>query len=76
LLLITERACRGPAINELVFPNLYSESLTLVHAGYWSSTPNSENPDWAYLVNFHDGEVNRGGQKVDLYGMRLVRDPL
>ena len=63
---IVELSCIRPAINEVVFP------ATPSNKGYWSSSPNANYSNGAWIVNFGYG----GGHldaKNDFLHARLVR---
>jgi hypothetical protein len=62
---IVEGACFDPAINLSIFPSTEAK-------GYWSSTPNNFNPDFAWAVNFINGD-HVSTSRTNLFGVRLVR---
>ncbi|MGK0248135.1 MAG: hypothetical protein ACI910_000863 [Oleispira sp.] len=62
---IVEQACYLPAINDIIFSNTQSEY-------YWSSSPYTGNPGYAWVVNFYRGHVSISNKSDGEY-VRLVR---
>lgn len=62
---LVEKACSRPAIDPQVFPGTAA-------AVYWSSTADTTNVDYAWLVHFHDGHGAKG-HKYRAGHVRLVR---
>ncbi len=62
---IVERQCYSPAINLSVFPNTPA-SL------FWSASPNANNSNLAWVVNFSHGNSSSSYRSNDLQ-VRLVR---
>lgn len=62
---LVEKACSNPAIDPGLFPD--------TPAGiFWSSTPDGENPDYAWYVHFRDGHGMKAHKDRGAY-VRLVR---
>jgi Protein of unknown function (DUF1566). len=62
---IVEAACWEPAINLALFPATEAK-------GYWSSSPNNFIEDFAWAVNFTNGD-HVSTARTNLFGVRLVR---
>jgi len=64
---IVELSCFNPAINEAVFPDIYS-------GGYWSSSQNAGFGKNAWIVKFNYGRVQTSTKIFSIsYSVRLVR---
>jgi len=63
------RRCQDPAINQEVFPNPPAWF-------FWTSTAFSDNPDYAWQVDFKTGEINAHLKSSISYNVRLVRGSL
>jgi hypothetical protein len=62
---LTERSCVRPAINELFFPNTYSDT-------YWTSTPSVVDPQRAWVIAFFNSSNSLKDKHLFVF-MRLVR---
>ena len=62
---LVERRCYDPAINERYFPNTPS-------SWFWSSSPSADNSNYAWSVNFNNGNVDIN-YKYNTRYVRLVR---
>lgn len=62
---IVEERCWSPTVNSAIFSNVPS-------ARFWSSSPSEDNGDYAWFVDFSDGNV-RFGYKGNDGHVRLVR---
>lgn len=62
---LVEQRCVAPAINARLFPNTPSN-------WFWLSSPYADNSDYAWGVDFHNGDVN-GSYKDYAKYVRLVR---
>ncbi|MEP1447535.1 MAG: DUF1566 domain-containing protein [Paraglaciecola sp.] len=62
---LTERGCVRPAINELFFPNTYSDD-------YWTSTPSVADPKRAWVIAFFNSS-NSLKDKSRFVFTRLVK---
>jgi hypothetical protein len=67
LLTLVDDTRPGPAIDVSYFPGCRP-------SGYWSSTTHTPYPDFAWYVEFNDGQAHGGGQKGRRYFVRAVRD--
>lgn len=63
---IIELRCHAPAINKTVFPNTKSND-------YWSSSPDADYADYAWSINFNDGNAGNDMKHASLF-VRLVKD--
>lgn len=63
---LVEQACYNPSINEVIFPNVISDS-------YWSSSPAVGNSSCALVVNFDNGNHAGCSGKYAFNYVRLVR---
>ncbi|MEP0356665.1 DUF1566 domain-containing protein [Paraglaciecola sp.] len=62
---LTERSCVRPAINELFFPNTYSDD-------YWTSTPSVIDPQRAWVIAFFNSSNALKDKNLTVF-TRLVR---
>tara|TARA_R110000751_G_scaffold15290_5_gene49499 strand:+ start:73796 stop:74257 length:462 start_codon:yes stop_codon:yes gene_type:complete len=62
---LTERACVRPAINELFFPNTYSDD-------YWTSTPSIADPKRAWVIAFFNSSNSLKDKNLFVF-TRLVK---
>lgn len=63
---IVEEACYEPAINQVVFP-------ATPFGWSWTSSPDVNNNDYAWLVSFGNGYSNGSGNNSRNFYVRLVR---
>jgi hypothetical protein len=63
---IVEERCYGPGINETVFPATPSTY-------FWSSSPDAYDSDYAWYVDFYDGNSFGSYRGNSSRGVRLVR---
>ena len=63
---IVNRETYDPAINTAYFPNT-------IPSGYWSSTTDAHDTDYAWLVNFYYGVVSIYYRKSGTFYVRAVR---
>jgi hypothetical protein len=61
-------ACRRPALNDEVFPNMDTENLW-----YWTGTPSNKS-SFAWHIILDDGFVDGRGLRKDPHGVLLVHD--
>jgi hypothetical protein len=62
---LTERSCVRPAINELFFPNTFSDA-------YWTSTPSVVDPQRAWVIAFSNSSNSLKDKRLFVF-LRLVR---
>jgi hypothetical protein len=62
---LTERSCVRPAINELFFPDTYSDA-------YWTSTPSVVDPMRAWVIAFSNSSNSLKDKRLFVF-LRLVR---
>ena len=62
---LTERSCVRPAINELFFPDSYSDA-------YWTSTPSVVDPNRAWVIAFSNSSNSLKDKSLFVF-TRLVR---
>lgn len=62
---LTERSCVRPAINELFFPNTYSDD-------YWTSTPSVVDPNRAWVIAFFNSSNSLKDKNLFIF-TRLVK---
>ncbi|MBU3004146.1 DUF1566 domain-containing protein [Paraglaciecola arctica] len=62
---LTERSCVRPAINELFFPNTYSDD-------YWTSTPSIVDPKRAWVIAFFNSSNSLKDKNLFVF-TRLVK---
>ena len=62
---LTERSCVRPAINEVFFPNSYSDD-------YWTSTPSVIDPQRAWVIAFFNSSNALKDKSLTIF-TRLVR---
>ncbi len=63
---ILELRCYNPSINDAIFPDTPA-------SWFWSSSPAAYDSDFAWYVNFNDGDVNYFSNKDGGNHVRLVR---
>ena len=67
----------SPAINSTWFPNTVVPALLLGPVYfYWSSSPITDDPRFAWGANFYNGNVENGGGRGGNLAVRLVRSSL
>jgi len=66
---LIEDSCYDIAINQTVF----SKGMNLTKTNYWSASPNANDANSAWKVNFDDG-IARPELKTELFAVRLVRN--
>jgi len=62
---LTERSCVRPAINELFFPDTFSDA-------YWTSTPSVVDPQRAWVIAFSNSSNSLKDKRLFVF-LRLVR---